>query len=883
MQYRFDGIAALLPMTSIAHYRITSKLGEGGMGAVYRATDTKLNREVAVKVLPDSFAADPDRLARFSREAQILASLNHPNIATIHGVEEGALIMELVEGSTLAGPVSEEDALPLILQLIDALEYAHDKGIVHRDLKPANIKLTPEGRVKVLDFGLAKALTSDSAASDPATSPTLTMRATVAGVIVGTAAYMSPEQARGQGVDRRADIWAFGAVVYELLTGKPVFLGATVSDTLASVLRQEIDLSPAPPRFRRLLRACLERDPRRRMRDIGDARLLLEEPVAPAPPPRPPSRLPWIAAALAFLAAAVFGFAFWRATRSAGRPLTRFRVELGPDAVDGGQMTALLSPDGRRILYRAHTPNGFVLAIRALDQPSATLLPGTEDTTFAFFSPDGAWIGFFAGGKLKKIPASGGAPFTICDASDPHGAAWLPGGTIVGSFAAFSLARVSDAGGATQPLYKDLDFARYPQALPGGNILFTSAPVGTLDFDNAAIEVVSLATGARRTVLRGGYSGRYLPTGHLLYVHSGTIWAVRFNPSRAETQGAAVPLLEGISSFAVDGAGHFDFSSDGTFVYVTGASYAAEQRIAFMDANGAIQPIPGLSGTCLRISPDGKRLAFADKGDLSVHDFGRDITTRITFDPAASNRAPAWSPDGRYVTYAGAGGIWWTRSDGSGQPVRILEGKPPPIPWSMTAGEGPHGLRLAFHRQADQGTQRDIYVLPLDVSDPDRPVPGKPEVFVSNPENDVDPMLSPDGRWMAYGSQEEAEILNRQLYVRRYRPGSPAGGGLWQIPGAAGAIPVWSADGKQIFFRNASGQIMVVDCIASGDSMSIGKPRLWSPTPIIVTSNFQDFDMLPGARRAVVVALPDEAKGGAVNTHVNILLDFFDEVKRRLP
>jgi serine/threonine protein kinase len=373
----------LRPQQTIAHYRITSKLGEGGMGEVWRATDTKLARDVAIKVLPDAFAADPDRLARFTREAQVLASLNHPNIAAIYGVEDRALVMELVEGDAPRGPLSAEELLPLLHQLIDALEYAHDKGIVHRDLKPANLKLTPDGRLKVLDFGLAKALSWDSAAQpDAANSPTLTMRATLAGVIMGTAAYMAPEQARGQSVDKRADIWSFGVVLYELLTGESLFDGGTVSDTLAAVLTREPNFSAVPPRFQRLLRMCLARDPRQRLRDISGARLLLDD----APPAA--ARRAWAPWAVAAMMALALAASLWRGKPAAERPLVELNVDLGPEALLGYRATVAVSRDGSRVAYPSRLANGRPgLAVRMMNQSYATALAGTKTGTCRFSRP----------------------------------------------------------------------------------------------------------------------------------------------------------------------------------------------------------------------------------------------------------------------------------------------------------------------------------------------------------------------------------------------------------------------------------------------------------------------------------------------------------------
>src|SRR5208282_5252950 len=590
------------------HYRILEKLGGGGMGVVYKAEDTRLDRAVAIKFLPEDVAHDREVLKRFHREAQVLASLNHPNIAAIYGVEERALVMELVEGPTLAElletrksklenrkspsgpatsfdfPVSNFDPLPVARQIAEALEAAHEKGIVHRDLKPANIKLTAEGKVKVLDFGLAR-LAQASASGDPRSSPTQAISATKAGVILGTAAYMAPEQARGGAVDKRADIWAFGVVLYEMLCERQMFAGDTVSDTLAAVLTKEPDWSllPAetPAAIRKLLRRCLERDRQRRLADIADARLEIEEALAGGgaeslrqAEARPTSWFPWAIAVaiLAILAGAGWWLA-WRAKRPVElQPLVRLSVDLGPDAVAGRNLTAAISPDARRLVFPARGPNGKTqLATRLLDQAQATLVPSTENGEDPFFSPDGQWVGFFADNKLEKISLQGGAPVTLCPCSIAPGcgASWGEDGNIVMTYYGLAqLFRLPAAGGRMEPLTKlgkGEVTHRWPQVLPGGQaILFTAAP-NIIGMESGSVEAMSPKTGVTKTLVAGAYFGRYVPDtgtrGYLLYLHQGVLYGAAFDPVRLEIQGKAVPLLEDVAANPFDGGGQFDFSA----------------------------------------------------------------------------------------------------------------------------------------------------------------------------------------------------------------------------------------------------------------------------------------------------------------------------------
>ncbi|HUQ90403.1 MAG TPA: protein kinase [Bryobacteraceae bacterium] len=878
------------PQSTIAHYRIQSKLGEGGMGTVYRATDTKLNRDVAIKVLPDAFAADAGRLGRFTREAQVLASLNHPNIAAIYGVEERSIVLELVEGQTLAGPLSEEEALPLIHQLIDALEYAHEKGIVHRDLKPANIKITPEGRLKVLDFGLAKAMSNDAPeAGDPSLSPTLTMRATLTGVIMGTAAYMSPEQARGHAVDKRADIWAFAVVVHEMLTGRALFQGETVSDTLAAVLRQDPDIAAAPPRFHRLLRLCLMRDPRQRLRDISGARLLLDEPTAAsaAPASRP---VKWIAATavMAAISAIALGVA-WHATRPIERPLMRLNVDLGPEAVADPRTVFTLSPDARRIVYTARSAGKQVLATRLLHQTKVDIIPGTEGATDPFFSPDGEWLGFFADNKVKKIAVQGGAPVVLSEATSyTRGASWGEDGSIVVTMSpATGLSRISASGGAAQvltnPYAQGQVTHRWPQFLPGGHaVIFTAHTVST-GLDDASIDALDLKTGKWKTVQRGGFFGRYLPSGHLVYVHKGVLYGVRFDPVRLETRGSPAPLLDDVAANLVAAAGRFDFSAapsgSGTFGYMTGRPETVPARTVWLDQTGKTQPVSFTGGTIgPALSPDGRMVALAVGGigsqDIRVWDFTREVLTSITSN-AKGNANPVWTPDGRHLVFGSffnnVSTLWWARADGGGEPRKLVESKAILVPSSFS----PDGRRLAY-TQPVSGTGEDLWTVPIDISDPENPKAGTPEPFLRTPAADVRPMFSPDGRWIAYASQETGPF---EVYVRPF----PSGGGRWQISAGDGAFARWSRTGRQIFFTTSDGRIMVTDYEIKGDSFLVGKPRPWTDTRISANMGRASFDLAPGAKRVLTSVNPVDVSQPSGSVHITLLLNFFDELKRRLP
>jgi serine/threonine-protein kinase len=870
------------PQFSIAHYRITAKLGEGGMGEVWRATDTKLNRDVAIKILPEAFAQDADRMVRFEREAQVLASLNHPNIAAIYGVEKRALIMELVEGEMLHGPLPVETALDRARQIAEALEYAHERGIIHRDLKPANIKVTPEGRVKVLDFGLAKAMSSEGTPGDPASSPTLTMRATIAGTILGTAAYMSPEQARGQNVDRRADIWAFGVVLYEVLTGRTLFAGPTISDTLAAVLTKEPDLSAIPAQARPVVERCLRKDPRGRWRDIGDVRVALEDGVL-APPVAESWRSSWLwptAAAVLAGAMVVAGAGWWRASRPVDHPLTRLSVDLGPAAVTGLNLTAAISPDGRRLVFAARGSDGTQqLATRLLDQAQPTLLPGTEGGSDPFFSPDGQWIGFFGGAEIKKIPVLGGAPVTVCNVNISNGASWGEDENIIAGIAAQSpLYRVPSAGGPRQTLTKfgpgELTH-RWPQVLPGAHaVLFTASP-SLNAMDNANIEAISLQTGKIKILVGGGYYGRYLPSGHIVYVHQGALVGVRFNPERLEVLGSPVPILEDVAANPATGGGQFDFSAaaSGTFVYVAGKNAAKAWQMAWLDNSGKLQPLIAAPGAYAhpRISPDGLRLAFIENGDIYIHDVQRDATNRLTF--SGHTNSPVWAQDSKHLIFQSASNrsvIYWARSDGAADPQELLERSYSSTPWSVSRD----GRLLYFERNPETGI--DLWTLPLDFTDPDHPKPGKPEPFLRTPADETVARFSPDGRWIAYRSNESG---HNEIYVR---PFPSAGGGKWQVSTGDASYVTWSSNGRELFYARQDNRIMVVDYTVEGATFVPGKPRLWSDRQIFYTGTM-NLDLAPDGKRFAVLAPIETAGTDKGSVHVTFLLNFFDELRRKMP
>ena len=899
---------ALATGTRLGPYEIGGPIGAGGMGEVYRARDTRLDRTVAIKILPPSVAADPEFRERFDREARSIAALNHPRICTLHDVghDQGAdfLVMELVEGETLAErlrerPLSIAQTFTIAGQIAEALEAAHEKGILHRDLKPANIKITPDGSVKVLDFGLAKAFGSDASSSSAsfAHSPTLSRLATQAGIIMGTAAYMSPEQARGKAVDRRSDVWAFGCVLYEMLTGKAAFDGETVTDILGAIIHKEPDWTalPAdtPPRLLELLRRCLHKDVRQRLRDMGDAQLELESArLLPATPPstateiapRAGSRwrtaLPWAIATTAIIGLSVATIAWWRLA-STPKPVTRVQVELTPKAPLSplwGQ-AAVLSPDGRYVVYPAGSPSDRRLYLRRLDQLESSPIAGTENGVAPFFSPDGLWIGFFANDALKKVALTGGAPLTLATVGPGRGATWGPSDTIVFSGNVTSgLQRVSAAGGSpevlTTPNEPTERSHRWPQFLPGRNVvLFTSQQVGKR-WDEANIEVVDLATKARKVVHNGGTYARYSPSGHLLFVRQSTLFAAAFDVNNFAASSAPVPVLEGVGSqpaSAGTGVALYDVSNDGTLAYLSGAPQNENTTLVWADRKGATTPLNIERGNYVspRLSPDGTRVAVfrvqasGQNPDIWVFEVARGFTRRLTFAPA-SDSFPIWTPDGQRVTYTSGSppNLHWIAADGSGEPQRLVQSSQ-----IQRAGAwSPDGRALVYSEQHPE-SNLDIWMLRLDG---DR----KPQVLLQTRASESEPDISPNGRWLAYQSDESGRF---EIYVRPF----PQGEGKWQISNGGGTLARWTRDGRELIYRVQGERIMS----AALKNVSAQIFQYDIPTEVLrdvfaIRGFASTYDVAPDGKRFVVMQEPTTGVEGL--THVTLVLNWFEDLKAKL-
>ena len=896
----------LTPGTTLGPYQVTAKIGEGGMGEVYQARDTKLDRDVALKVLPEAFTADPDRLARFEREAKVLASLNHPNIGTIYGLEEAegvkALVLELIEGPTLAdrikqGAIPVDEALPIAKQIAEALEAAHEAGVIHRDLKPANIKVREDGTVKVLDFGLAKAFQPDASDPSVSASPTmsLTAAATQMGMVIGTAAYMAPEQAKGKAVDKRADVWAFGAVLYEMLTGLKPFVGDDVSTTLARVIEREPDWDVLPsnlsPVLATYVRRCLAKEPKQRVHDVADVRLALNGAFETARDARSegpqsegwPRSLRWVG--VLALAAGLGVLITGQVMRALPATVTIQRVSINlpasaPFATPRDARRALtfsqlaVSPDGARLVYGGAVDGRPLLHIRELDQTVAQPILGTEGAGQPFFSLDGQWIGFFAsdgtsGEELKKVSVTGGTPIRLCTTSQGSGGVWSSDDEIVYSDGdPAELYRVSAAGGPcerlTSPSDESADQIVWPDLLPGSSAIIVSR-VATFGVGAVgSIAAFSPETGEYHTLIERGHRARYLPSGHLVYYVDGDLMAVPFDVDRLLAIGNPVAVVEGVLGT------NFSISETGMLVYVRRQALEERQdRLVWVDRQGQSDPAiaePGDYGH-LQLSPDGRHLALGSD-DIWVIDLERETRTRLTSGDRGPGVAPitAWSPDGLQVTFnrqSGSGDYSLDRinADGSGESELLLN-----RPYFLTPGSwSPDGRELAFYQMLPGGSgNRDLWIL--------RPgEDSEPTEFLATEFNERAPSFSPNGRWLAYVSDASGRD---EIYVRPYPATS---GGQVTISTDGGVEPVWSSDGQELFYR--SGNAVMAVSIGSGAVLSPSPPqKLFEGRYRRGSAGVASYDVAADGTRFIMATV---APSAAVN--LDVVLNWHQELLERVP
>ena len=882
--------------TRLGPYEIVSPLGVGGMGEVYRARDSRLKRDVAIKILPETFASDPDRLSRFQREAEALASLNHANIAAIYNIEEANgsrfLVLELVEGDTLAdriqrGPVPANDALQIAKQIADALEAAHEKGIIHRDLKPANIKVMADGKVKVLDFGLAKVFEKDPVSAGLSNSPTV-VSGTLQGVILGTAAYMSPEQARGHAVDKRTDIWAFGCVLFEMLTGQQAFGGATATDIIAAIVKTDPDWKLLPstvsPRTQALLRRCLQKDPRQRRREIADARIEIEEilaegPAAPVVPASASAKGRWRGAMVAAAGGAIVaGGAFvlfnLGATRADDRPAYEFQIDPPDKAIfslntlTGAQAVPYpaLSPDGRYLAFIAigGEDRRQLLWVRPLDSKVAESFAGSEGATVPFWSPDSRSIGFFAGGKLKTVSVSGGPPQTLCDVEAVNlTGTWNDNDVILfSSGTTGTIFRVPAAGGAPVAVTK-LDASKgetghwWPHFLPDGRHFLYFAQNSKPE--DRAVYVGSLDSGESKLVLKGTTEAYYTAPGYLLFMRGRNLMVQPFDAGLLELAGDPFPIADQLAGNIANGKLALSVSDAGIIAYRTGLA-ANDRQIAWLDRAGNRVSTVGPVGNFIQpeLSRDGKRLAIAlvlEGGidqDVWLIDLARGVPTRFTFDPAIESN-PVWSPDGSQVVFRSLRNetteLFRKLSNGVGSedPLRNVAGIAFPLDWSSDG-------QYFIYAVTPRGTT-DLWVLPLSGDQ-------EPFAFLATSFNEGPAQLSPDGGWLAYGSDESGRF---EVYIQSF----PKPTGKWQISTNGGVQPRWRGDGKELYYISAANRVMAVP-IGAGAGLEVGVA-----TPLFDASfssnspQSYEYDVAPDGQRFIVSAPLTEARNTPLTVVVN--------------
>ena len=895
---------------TLSQFKITAKLGEGGMGEVYRAEDTKLGREVAIKVLPKAFIADPERFARFEREAHVLASLNHPNIAAIYDLAEDQgthfLVLELAEGEDLAtrlsrGPIAVADALPLALQIAEAMEAAHAKGIVHRDLKPANVMVDPDDKVKVLDFGLAKAREVEPGESDSLSmSPTLTAQMTQAGTILGTAAYMSPEQARGQEVNGQTDIWALGVVLYEMLTGERTFSGDTATDTIAAIIEREPDWTAlptnTPPLIRSLLRRCLQKDRRQRLHDVADARVelgeALEEPAgsfaAPEAHGRQPSSvrksLPWLIAGGLLVALATGWVVRGLGDPEAPLPVAHASIELAAGTTFGYTYryspSIAISPDGQTLVWAADGSDGVRrLYLRELDQPEARPIPGTASADGPFFSPDGRWIAYFddTEEQLEKVSVDGGMPIRICDVhQSSRGGTWSANGEIVFTRGYDSgLSRVS-ADGGTPEILTEIDREagvkthRHPHFLPNGRaLLFMVANRDTATYSDSRIEALDLDSGERTILVEGGMSPRYTESEHLVFGRQGSLMAVSLDADTLQVRGQPKQVFDGVVTHEGQGFADFAIAANGTLIHVPGGPETFFERFVQADRSGRLEPLPLPERpytTSFSFSPDGRFLAAtvaAANFDIWLWDFQRSVFSRLT--RGDNNQSPVWTPDGRGLVFrtdqraSGASDFHWVPADAS-QPSRpIYESQRTAVPWAWT----PDGRELLYYEH-DPETDYDIWVLPIDQGMRS----GEPRSVVASAARERYAAVSPDGRWLAYVSDESGR---REIYVQSF----PGPGARTQVSAGGGTWPRWGPQSDEIFYLDPVSKQMMAASVRTGPGLIVGAPE--ALFPFESTSN--SFAVAPDGEHFVFTQRGSQAQP---IHQLRIVFNWFDELDRLL-